>query len=72
MKSVVDDLRAETRRAVRELPIAARIELALALGDDDLALFMRTSGLRREPALRTLQRQRARGRRPSVAAAADR
>ena len=69
MKSVVDNLRAETRRAVRDLPLAARIELALALGDDDLALFMRTSGLSRERALEMLQLQRARGRRHSVAAA---
>lgn len=69
MKSVADNLRAETHRAVRELPQAARIELALALGDDDLALFMRTSGLSREQALAVLQQQRLRGRRPSVAAA---
>ena len=68
MKSVADDLRAATHRTVRELPLAARIELALALGDDDLALFMRTSGLSREQALAVLQRQRVRGRRRSVAA----
>ena len=67
MKSVADNLRAGTHQAVRELPTAARIELALALGDDDLALFMRTSGLSRQQALEMLQQQHARGRRPSVA-----
>jgi hypothetical protein len=72
MKSVADALRAETQRAVREMPIAARIALALALGDDDLDLFVRTSGLTRDEALATLRAQRARGRTPSAAAGTGR
>lgn len=49
------------------MPIMARIELALALGDDDLELFARASGLERNEARRRLSGQRARGRTSSVA-----
>ena len=45
------------------MTVHARIALALSLGDEDLDLFMRTSGLPRQRALRTLREQRARGRR---------
>jgi hypothetical protein len=45
----------------------ARIELALALGDDDLDLFVRTSGLERGEARRRLIAQRQIGRAPSIA-----
>jgi hypothetical protein len=68
MKSIADGLRAETRRAVRDMPVEARIALALALGDDDLDLFVRASGLDRAEALARLQAQRRRGRTPSRAA----
>jgi hypothetical protein len=68
MKSVADGLRIQTHDSVRKLPVAARIALALALGDDDLELFMRTTGSSRAEALATFRRQRARGRTPSVAA----
>lgn len=47
MRSVADDLRARTTQAVRQLPLDARIALALALGDDDLDLYVRASGLER-------------------------
>jgi hypothetical protein len=70
MPSVADDLRARTRAQVLGLSVPARIALSLALGDDDLALFMRTSNLSRKEALARLRAQRARGRAaPSVAAA---
>lgn len=71
MRSVADDLRLRTIARVLDLPVAARVELALSLGDDDLALFVRTSGLGRDEALRRLRAQRARGRVPSGAATID-
>jgi hypothetical protein len=42
------------------------VELALSLGDDDLDLFMRVSGLDRDEARRRLRAQRQRGRPFSV------
>lgn len=62
MKSVADALRHETGAAIRRMPVADRIALALALGDDDLFLHMQAAGLRRDEALRRLRAQRARGR----------
>jgi hypothetical protein len=62
MKSIADDLRHETAAAIRRLPVADRIAMALALGDDDLSLYMRTAGLGRAEALARLRAQRARGR----------
>ena len=72
MKSVADDLRHETVAAILRMPVADRIALALALGDDDLSLYMRAAGLGRDEALRRVRRQRAQGRTvPSHAAALD-
>ena len=68
MRSVADDLRASTRARVLTMPVPERIQLALALGDEDLALFVRSSGLDRADALQRLRARRAQGRRPSVAA----
>ena len=62
MKSVADDLRVRTSEAVRRLPLQARIALALSLGDADLDIYMRTSGLDRASALTRLRAQRARDR----------
>lgn len=59
MKSVADALRARTTDSVLALPVRARIALALSLGDDDLSLYMRTSGADRTTALRQLHEQRA-------------
>ena len=67
MRSVADQLRQQTVARVLALPVAARVELALSLGDDDLELFARTNGLARDEALRRLKAQRQIGRRPSVA-----
>jgi hypothetical protein len=65
--SVADDLRGRTAARVLEMPVGARIELALRLGDDDLELFARASGLDRDEARRRLIARRAHGRAPSVA-----
>jgi hypothetical protein len=62
MKSIADDLRHETAAAIRRLPVADRIAMTLALGDDDLSLYMRSAGLERAEALARLRAQRARGR----------
>jgi hypothetical protein len=67
MRSVADDLRRQTLAHVLALPLPARVELALSLGDDDLDLFARTSGLGRDEARRRLRAQRQIGRAPSVA-----
>ena len=62
MRSVADGLRARTAQAVNALPVRARILLALSLGDDDLDLYIRTSGLDRPEAVLRLRAQRARDR----------
>ena len=67
--SIADDLRAQTTARVLAMPVADRIALALSLGDDDLELFARTSGLNRNAARRRLMNQRRRGRSPSACAA---
>jgi hypothetical protein len=72
MRSVVDDLRRQTLAHLLTLPLTARVELALAIGDDDLDLFVRTSGLDRDEARRRLRAQRQVGRAPSVASAFQR
>lgn len=60
-----------TRRATNDLAAAMgareRIALSLALGDDDLRLFMAASHLNRDEAIARLRRTRQHGRRPSVA-----
>jgi hypothetical protein len=71
MASVADDLRRLTVERVLRVPVADRIALALSLGDDDLDLFARTSGLPVGEARRRLRAQRDRGRVPSRAARID-
>jgi len=67
MRSVGDDLRRETMAHVLALPVAARLELAFSLGEDDLDLFVRANGLSRDEACRRFRANRAGGRTPSVA-----
>lgn len=62
VRSVADELRVRTTQAVLSLPVDARIALALSLGDADLDLYVRASGLDRATALAHLRSQRARGR----------
>ena len=71
MKSVADQLRRDTRARVLDLPIAARIELSLQLGDDDAAMYAAHTGLAIEEARRRLHLQRAHGRACSLAARPD-
>jgi hypothetical protein len=65
VRSVVDDLRRRDREAVARLSPAERLRLALALGDDDLAIFRRARGLDEATARRELQRRKRHGRAPS-------
>jgi hypothetical protein len=67
MRSVADDLRARTSAQVLALSVPDRMALAFSLGDADLEVFARASGLDRQDALRRLRTQRSRERRPSVA-----
>lgn len=68
MRSVADDLRSETRHDVARRTPAERIDLALQLGDDDLALLCAARGLAREEGRRLIARSRRVGRMPSVVA----
>jgi hypothetical protein len=72
MRSIADDLRRDTAQRVLALPVSGRIALALALGDDDLARYMRMTGRDRETAVRELSARRSEGRAPSCAAPAGR
>ncbi len=68
MTSVADQLRNESRRRVLEMSPAARLELALRLGDEDATLFATANGLSEAEARLVLIRRRQAGRQPSVAA----
>jgi hypothetical protein len=57
---------------VLDRPVTERIALALSLGDDDLAVFMRATGLERSAALRQLRARRHHGRIPSASASGQR
>jgi len=67
MRSVADDLRDDSARAVARLSVAERIALALRLGDEDVALYRRAHGVSEADARRALARVRAVGRLPSRA-----
>jgi hypothetical protein len=68
MSSVADDLRARTRARVLEMPVHERIQLALTLGERDIEIFVRSTGVERHEALRRLRERRRRGRVPSACA----
>jgi hypothetical protein len=71
MDSPADHAKRRTREAVAAMTPAERIELAFALGEDDLRLFMDVQRVERDRALTALRRQRHVGRRPSVAGELD-
>ena len=66
MRSVADLLREEDRQAVLALTADERVRLALVLGERDLEAFRLAHDppLAREEAMRRLERQRQKGRRP--------
>lgn len=65
MSSVAEDLRARTVAQVLAMTVHERIALALALGDDDAALFARCNGCDLAAARHRLAQTRQRGRTPS-------
>jgi len=67
MRSVADDLKADTRAAVARLDPMARVALALALGDEDASALARARGITVAEARRIFAARRAAGRLPSVA-----
>ncbi|MBI1736840.1 MAG: hypothetical protein HYR51_16860 [Candidatus Rokubacteria bacterium] len=68
MRSVADALRREDRAALSRLTPAERVALALALGARDIELFRKSQTPVPMPAeaLRTIERRRQAGRRPSA------
>ncbi len=68
MTSVADQLRDESRRRVLEMSPAARMELALRLGDEDARLFAAANGVPEAEARLALIRRRQAGRQPSQSA----
>lgn len=71
MRSVADQLRRDTQGRILDLPVMARIELSLQLGDDDVALYAAHAHLDLDEARRRLRAQRAHGRTISRAARPD-
>ena len=71
MRSVADALRARTVTQVLAMSPGERIALALSLGDDDLELFIRASGLDAATAVKRLRAGRRHGRTPSRSAGDD-
>jgi hypothetical protein len=65
MRSVADDLRAESRKKVAGLDVLQRIELALRLGDEDISTLAVSRGITREEAKRVFARAKSVGRVPS-------
>ncbi len=56
---------AESNREIEDQIPDERVSTALRLGQRDLELFMATSGLDKESALREMKRNKRAGRRPS-------
>lgn len=67
MRSVADALRADTSRASADLTPEQRLELALRMGDEDVARYCAARGVTTHEARVAFARARAVGRRPSVA-----
>ena len=68
MSALANYLRERTADDVRRMEPAARLELSLRLGDDDLALYCEAAGIDRDEGRNRVMRQRQTGRRPSASA----
>lgn len=68
MSILADYLREQAADDVRRLEPAARVELALRLGDDDLAIYCEVAGIDPDEGRQRVMRQRQAGRRPSGSA----
>jgi hypothetical protein len=71
MSALAAYLRERAAEDVRRLDPAKRIQLALALGDEDLRLYCAANGTTMDEARRRFMAVRSSGRRPSAAAAPD-
>jgi hypothetical protein len=65
MPSVADDARADLEKRMASMSAADRLDLALALGDDDATLYGQVHGLSIADAREVLRLHRQNGRRPS-------
>ena len=63
MRSVADELRIEDQRAVAAMTAAERVELAIRLGNESLAVYMATHGVDRKTALHRIRARSQHGRR---------
>ncbi|MDP3719514.1 MAG: hypothetical protein Q8T13_17265 [Acidobacteriota bacterium] len=68
MSVLANYLRERTADDVRQMEPAARLDLALRLGDDDLALYCEAAGIDLDEGRKRVMRQRQSGRRPSASA----
>lgn len=66
VRSVADDLRAESRQRGARLSPSERFQLALTLGDADVELLSAARALSRDEAIEVIRRTRCHGRRRSV------
>ncbi len=72
MSSVAKLVRQRTIESVRAMSTEERIDLAFALGEHDLALYMNARASERVPAIAVFRANRQIGRRPSTAASGRR
>ena len=66
MRSIADDLRADSRVTATRLSQVERVALALRLGDEDLLLLSAARGVPRDAAIAIARRTRRHGRRRSA------
>jgi hypothetical protein len=64
---VADRLVARERERIEQMSVEERMHEALALGERAIELLMQELGIDRREARRVFERERQRGRRPSVA-----
>jgi hypothetical protein len=65
VRSVADELRREDEQAIAALTVAERVQLALRLGEESLAIYMAAQGVDGDTALRDLRKRNQIGRRRS-------
>lgn len=68
MSVLADYLRERAADDVRRMEPASRLDLALRLGDDDLAIYCEVAGIDPDEGRHRVMRQRQAGRRPSASA----
>ena len=72
VRSVADDLRAESRQRGVRLSPSERFQLALTLGDADVEMLSAARALSRDEAIEAIRRTRWHGRRRSVSSEGQR